>query len=124
MLGWLARIITGDVIGKALDLADRKIQVESDKEKLKADILRESIRHQPDFLRAGGFWLIFVAGLPSIYHKAAVEIYSVHWCAGCHAPKDWHIASLPPPYDEYQAMIIAAWIGALSIVSVIGRVKK
>lgn len=121
MLGFITKILGGGILDRVLDTIDKKVDAETDREALRTEAVREHMRHRPDWLRAGGFWLLVIAGAPFIYHASWVGIYSVHWCADCHAPADWTIAALPPPFDEYQGWIIMAYIGGLSLFGVVKR---
>lgn len=121
MLKTLLKWITGGALDRALGSVDKYIAAQTDREKIKAEILREHIRTRGDWLRAGGFWLVLLGGLPFVFHAAVVNIYSVFWCKLCAYPKLWSIAALPPPFDEYQWVVILTWMGALSVM---GSIKK
>lgn len=112
ILGWL----TGGFLDRALSTVDKHIAAQTDRDKIKADVAREYIRARPSWLQAGGFWLVLFGGLPFAFHAAAVNVYSVFWCAGCAYPKPWTIAALPPPFDEYQWLVLMAWMGALGLM--------
>lgn len=115
MITMLAKLLGGGVLDRVLDTINKKVDSETDREALRTEAVREHMRTRPDWLRAGGFWLLVIAGAPFIYHVAWVCFYSVHWCADCHAPVNWTVAALPEPFDEYQGWIIMAYIGGLSL---------
>ena len=117
MIGWLVKLVSGGALSRVLETVDRKISAETDRDKIKGDILREHVRTRSGWMRAGGFVTLLIAGGPFIYHAAAVAVYSVHWCADCHAPKDWTVAALPPPFDQYQAAAIMAFMGCVSVLA-------
>lgn len=112
---WLIKLLGGGLLDRALDTVDKKIAAETDKEKIKADIIREHMTRRSDWLSAGGLWTLLIAGAPFIYHAWWVVLYSVHWCADCHNPKEWTVAALPQPFNEYQGWIMMAFIGALGL---------
>ena len=116
ILGWL----TGGILNRALDTVDRKIAADTDREKLKGDIIIEHYRQRADWMRAGGFWLMVMFAVPFALWVAAVVIYSVFWCARCAYPQEWVIAALPAPLDEW------GWLIVVSIFGVIGleRLKR
>lgn len=111
VLGWL----TGGVLDRVLDTVDRRIDAESDRERIKADIIRESYRQRADWMRAGGFWLMLVFAAPLGLWWASVLLYSVLWCHGCAYPRDWTIAALPPPLDEWAGLIVVSIFGVLGV---------
>lgn len=114
---WLLKLISSGVLDRALDTVDRRIDAETDRKALQAEIVREHMKRRASWMQAGGFWTLLIAGAPFVYHAAAVNLYSVHWCADCHAPKGWSIAALPAPFDQYQGWVILAFIGALSLLA-------
>ncbi len=105
---WLFKLLSGGLLDRVLDTVDRRIESETDREKIKGEILQEHLRTRPDFMKAGGFVLMLLFALPLAYWFAAVTIYSVHWCADCASPKDWTIAALPPPLDEWSWAIVSS----------------
>lgn len=111
VLSWL----TGGVLDRVLQTVDRKIQSETDRERLKADIIREHYRSRADFMRAGGFWLMLIFAAPLAFWWSAVLLYSVFWCAACVSPQAWSIAALPAPLDEWAGLIVMAIFGVLGI---------
>ena len=117
LLAFFAKLFGCCLLDLALDTIDRKVQSETDREKLKADVLRTHLTTRPDFMRAGGLWLMLLFAVPLAFWFAAVVIYSVLWCQGCAYPQAWSIAALPPPLDGYAGMIV------LSIFGVVGLSK-
>lgn len=117
LLGFLA----GGILDRVLSTVDRKIAAETDREALKADIIREHYRTRADFMRAGGFWLMLLFAGPLAFWWAAVLIYSVLWCAGCAWPQPWTIAALPAPLDDWAGLIVMAIFGVLGVDRLRGR---
>lgn len=115
MLQLLARIFGHGFLDRVLDTVDRKIDAETDREALKADIIRAHLHSRADWMRAGGFWLMLIFAAPLALWFGAVVIYSIFWCAGCAYPQDWHIAALPPPLDEWAAGMITAIFGVVGL---------
>lgn len=111
LLSWL----TGGVLDRVLRTVDNKIAADTDREKLKADIILEHYRTRADFMRAGGFWLMLIFALPLAFWWAAVLVYSVFWCAGCAYPQAWSIAALPAPLDQWAGAIVLAIFGVLGL---------
>lgn len=112
---WLINLLTGGLLDRVLNTVDRKIANDTDREKLKADIIIESYRQRADWMRAGGFWLMVMFAVPFAFWSGAVAIYSVFWCARCAYPQPWVIAALPPPLDEWGWMIVVSIFGVIGI---------
>jgi hypothetical protein len=110
IISWL----TGGVLDRVLDTVDRRIDAETTREALKADIIQEAYKQRADWMRAGGFWLSMMFAVPLAIHFAAVVVYGFFWCADCAYPKEWTIAALPPPLDEW------SWLIVVSIFGVVG----
>lgn len=115
MIQALLKWLTGGVLDRVLTTVDRTVTAQTDRDKLKADIIREHYRTRPDFMRAGGFWLMLIFALPLAFWWSAVLLYSVFWCAGCAYPQDWTVAALPAPLDEWAGLIVMAIFGVLGI---------
>ena len=111
VLNWL----TGGVLDRALSTIDRKIAADTDREKLKADIILEHYRSRADWMRAGGFWLMLIFAAPLAVWWGAVLLYSLLWCARCAYPQAWSIAALPAPLDEWAGLIVMAIFGVIGI---------
>lgn len=114
ILGWL----TGGVLDRVLSTVDRKIQNETDREKIKGDIIRESYRSRGAWMRSGGFVLTLLFAIPLAFYWASVIWYSVFWCLDCAYPKPWTIAALPAPFDEWGWMIMVSIFGVLGVTQV------
>jgi len=115
ILSLVARLIGGGFLDRILDTVDRKVQAETDRNAIKGDILREHLRTRAGWMRAGGFWLMILFAAPLAFWFGAVVIYSVLWCAACAYPKDWTIAALPPPLDEWAGIIIISIFGVIGV---------
>lgn len=126
MIGMIISWITGNgfkgLLDRTLDTVDRKIEAQTDREKIKSDLIRETavahMRTRAGWLAAGGFWLLFLFAAPTATHYAAVVAYSILWCADCAYPQPWTIAALPGVMAEWQGWIVMASIGGLSLLGV------
>ncbi|MGI3169972.1 hypothetical protein ACRARG_12505 [Pseudooceanicola sp. C21-150M6] len=115
MLAWLSRLLTGSILDRVLRTVDESIAASTDRERIKADIVREHYRARADWMKAGGFWLTLIFALPLGMWFAAVIVYSILWCAGCAYPQSWTIAALPPPLDEWSGLIIISIFGVVGV---------
>lgn len=117
MIGALIKWLTGGALDRAMGTVDRYVDAKTDREAIKADIVREHMRTRADWLRAGGFWTLLLFAVPTALHYAAVVAYSLLWCFSCAHPQDWTIAALPGPMADWQGWIILASIGGLSLLA-------
>ena len=113
---WLLNLISGGALNRVFDTIDKKIDSDTDRQKLKAEIIREHMRTRSDWLRAGGLFLMLPFVAVVFFHFGAVALYSVLWCADCMSPQGWTIAALPEPMATWEGWIIAASIGGLSLM--------
>ena len=115
MFAFIAKLLTGDVLGRAFDVVDKKIEAETDKEKIKGDIIKEHYRNRGQWMQGGGFILMLLFAIPLAFWFGSVVIYSVFWCQGCAYPQSWTIAALPPPLDEWAGIIIVSIFGVVGV---------
>lgn len=120
LFGWLTGGGLQGALDRALDTVDRRIEAETSREKIKADLIEtmasEHMRTRAGWLAAGGFWTLMLFAVPTAIHYAAVTFYSILWCAGCAWPQEWTIAALPGPMAEWEGWIVLASIGGLSLL--------
>jgi hypothetical protein len=116
LLSWLTGGGATGILDRALDTVDKRIAAETDRDKIKADILREHMRTRGDWMKAGGFWTLLLFAIPTAIHYGAVIVYSILWCAGCAYPQSWSIAALPGLMAQWEGYIILASIGGLALL--------
>jgi len=112
---WLLKWLTSGPLDRILDTVDKKVQSETDREKIKGDIIRTHLETRAAYMKAGGFWLMAAFAFPLAVWFAAVCLYSLIWCAGCAFPQTWTIAALPPPLDEWAGVMITAIFGVVGV---------
>lgn len=117
ILGWLA----SGPLDRILDTVDRKVDAQTDREKIKGDIIQEHYRNRGDWMRAGGFVLMLMFAAPLAFWFGAVLVYSVFWCQGCAYPQTWSIAALPAPLDEWAGLMIVSIFGVIGVNRLFGR---
>ena len=115
MIGAILSWLTGGALGRILATVDKRIDAQTDREALKADIIKSHYATRGDYMRAGGFWLMLLFAAPLGLWWASVLAYSVFWCQGCAYPRDWAIAALPAPLDEWAGLIVMSIFGVLGI---------
>lgn len=117
MIAFLIRWLTGGALDRILETVDRKIAAETDREAVKAEIIKEAYRTQADRMKAGGFWLMLIFAVPLALHFAAVIVYGLLWCRGCIYPQEWTIAALPQPLDQWAGLIVMSIFGVVGVSS-------
>jgi hypothetical protein len=117
MIGFLARLFGGGLLDRVLDTVDRRVAADADKERVKADLIAEHMRTRPDFMRAGGFWLMALFAVPLAVWFGAVCLYSLLWCRLCAFPQTWSIAALPPPLDQWSGLMVTSLFGVVGLAN-------
>ena len=115
MWGFILKIFTGGALDRVLSTVDKKISAETDREKIKGDIIQESYKNRGQWMQSGGFLLMLIYALPLGFWYSSVIIYSVFWCQECAYPQEWTIAALPAPLDEWAGMIIISIFGVVGV---------
>lgn len=111
MIGTIIKWITGGFLDRALGSVDKYIQAQTDRDKIKSEVVKSYYANRTSWMQAGGFWLLLLFAVPTAVHYAAVTVYSMFWCATCAYPKPWIIAEYPGVMGEYQGWIILACVG-------------
>ncbi len=114
MLRFILTWLTSGPLDRILDTVDRRVAAETDREKIKGDLIQTYYQTRAGWMGAGGLILMLLFAVPLAFWFGAICVYNVFWCAGCAYPQRWTIAALPPPLDEWAGLII------LSIFGVIG----
>lgn len=112
---FIAKLVTGGALDRVLDTVDAKVNAETDKEKIKGEIIMTHYATRGDYMRAGGFVLMLIFALPLGVWFAAVCIYSLLFCRECLLPVSWSIAALPEPLDEWAGYIIISIFGVIGV---------
>ena len=111
IVGW----ITSGALDRVLATVDNKIAADTDREKIKAEIIKTHYETRASFMQTGGFWLMVLFAAPLAFWFASVCLYSVFFCADCVFPQTWTIAALPPPLDQWSAQIVIAIFGVAGL---------
>lgn len=113
MLGWLAQLLGGNVLGRILDTVDKKFDNETERERIKSEVTRSYVTAETDRLKiaatltASDKWMsagraLFI--VPTGVYYSAIIADSL-W------QFDWNVAALPAPYDAWGAAIVTALFG-------------
>lgn len=110
-LKWL----TGGVLDRVLDTVEKRIDSQTDRERIKADLIKTHLQTRADFMQAGGFWLMLIFAAPFGLWWAMVMYDSALGCADCLLPNGWTVAALPYPVDQWAGWIMAAIFGVVGV---------
>lgn len=113
----LFKFLTGDIIGRAFDVIDKKVESERDREKMKSDVVQTWLRN-----RVAMPWFVDFCFIgPLALWWASVCVYSILWHSGGPFPQGWDIAALPAPMDEWAGWIIGSRFGLAVVQHFVGR---
>lgn len=115
-LVWLAKLFTGDIVGRAFDVIDKKIEGENDRERLKAEVTQTWLRNRMHL----PWWLDAVFIVPLGLWWVSIIIYSILFHVNGPFPVSWDIAALPAPLDQWAGWIILSRFGA----GIVGKFVK
>lgn len=109
---------------RILDTVDHKIDNQTERERVKSRLVSDYLSAQVQVLTGQGWWFPLFFIVPLGFWFTSVCVYSVLWCADCAYPREWTIAALPPPLDEWAGWIITSlFIGKLG-PGLISRLRK
>lgn len=108
-------LLSGGLLDRVLRTVDAKIAAETDRTKIKGDIIIEHYRSRADWMRAGGFWLMMLYAVPLSVWWSMVIYDSAFGCADCIWPNDWTVAALPAPLDDWAGGIIISIFGVIGV---------
>lgn len=111
MIATIIKWLTSGALDRALGSVDKYVQSQTDREKIKADMVQAYYSNRASFMQSGGFWLMLLFAVPVAVWFGAVTLYNLLWCAGCIYPQTWTIAAYPPPLDDWAGWIVVACIG-------------
>ena len=117
VLSWLSK----GALDRAMDIIDKQVGNETRKLQIKADIVQAHLQTRAAFMQAGGFFLMVIFAVPLAVWWSAVIVYSIFWCANCVYPKDWTIAALPEPLNEWAGVMIIAVFGVVGVTRFVKR---
>ena len=116
---WAAIInfFTGNVVQRAFDVIDKKIDAESDRERLKADVVETWLQNRV----AMPWYVDFCFIGPLALWWGVICIYNILWHANGIWPQSWTIAALPDPLDEWAGWIVLSRFGVGVVQSFVRR---
>ena len=120
----LVTLFLGGPLSRILDTVDKKVDNETERERIKTQAVETYVDAQARVLTGKGWWfpLFFIAPLGMWF--ASVCIYSILFCQRCAFPQSWSIAALPSPLDQWSGVIIGSLFMAKYGERLLGRLKK
>jgi hypothetical protein len=100
-------LFTGNLVERAFDVIDRKIVSQSDRERLKADVVKTWLQNRV----AMPWYVDFCFIGPLALWWGAICVYSILWHQNGPFPQSWDIAALPAPLDDWAGWIVLSRFG-------------
>ncbi|ASJ59006.1 hypothetical protein KEM44_21225 [Sinorhizobium meliloti] len=95
-------------LGRILDTIDRKVDSETERQRIKTQAVESYVAAQAQVLTGRGWWFPLFFLVPAGLWFSAVCIFSIFFCRACVWPQDWTIAALPPPLNEWMGAIVGS----------------
>jgi hypothetical protein len=124
VLGTLLSWLTAGPLDRILTSIDKHGDAITDREKIKTDAVTAYVQAQVSVANSRQWFFPLFMLVPTAFHYAAVNIYSVLWCARCAFPVSWTIAALPSPFDQYEGVIVASLFIGKAGEAIISRLRK
>jgi hypothetical protein len=114
---WAVSVITGGGLEKVLDVIERKMDNETKKEEIKAEVTKTWINAQANLLVGRTWWFQLFFVVPLGFWWSAVIVDSVFQFS-------WNVAALPSPLDEWAGWMLSSVFLIDGSKAIIGRFKK
>ena len=118
VFGGIVSAFTGGGLEKVLDVIERKMDNETKKEEIKAEVTKTWINAQANLLVGRTWWFQLFFVVPLGLWWSAVIIDSVFQVEA------WNVAALPSPLDEWAGWMISSVFLIDGTKAIIGRYKK
>jgi len=114
LTGWF----TGGSLDRLLDTIERRMDDETKKEEIKADVTKTYVNAQANLMVGRTWWFQLFFVIPLGVHWAALNFVSAFPQWG------WTVHPLPDPFDEWATYIISALFIVDGTKAVLGRITK
>lgn len=118
LLKWAAGLVTGGTLDKLLDTIEKRMDSETEKERIKAEVTMAYVNAQANLMVGRTWWFQLFFVVPLGIHWAALNFVSAFPQFG------WTVHPLPSPFDEWAGWIISALFIVDGGKALIGRFKK
>lgn len=114
--GTLMAWLTGGTLDRILDSIDKKVDSETERQRIKASIIEAQFRARASLLTGRTWWfqLFFVVPL-GIWFSAIVADSLFHFT--------WNVAALPAPLDTWAGWIVSSLFLVDGSKAIIGRFR-
>lgn len=114
LTGWF----TGGSLDRLLDTIERRMDDETKKEEIKAEVTKTYVNAQANLMVGRTWWFQLFFVIPLGVHWAALNFVSAFPQWG------WTVHPLPDPFDEWATYIISALFIVDGTKAVLGRITK
>lgn len=124
LLGIVFNWLSAGPLDRILSSIDKHGSDLTDREKIKSDAVSAYVQAQVSIANSRQWFFPLFLLVPTAFHYAAVNIYSVLWCARCAFPVSWTIAALPSPFDQWEGLIVTSLFIGKAGEALISRLRK
>lgn len=124
IFGFVLNWLTSGPLDRILSSIDKHGSDLTDREKIKTEAVTAYVQAQVSIANSRQWFFPLFLLVPTAFHYAAVNIYSVLWCARCAFPVSWTIAALPSPFDQWEGLIVTSLFIGKAGEAIISRLRK
>lgn len=124
VFGFVLNWLTSGPLDRILTSIDKHGSDLTDREKIKTDAISAYVQAQVSIANSRQWFFPLFMLVPTAFHYAAVNVYSVLWCARCAFPVTWTIAALPSPFDQWEGLIVTSLFIGKAGEALISRLRK
>jgi hypothetical protein len=124
IFGFVLNWLTSGPLDRILTSIDKHGDAITDREKIKSEAVQQFVQAQVQIANSRQWFFPLFMLVPTAFHYAAVNIYSVLWCARCAFPVTWTIAALPSPFDQWEGLIVTSLFIGKAGEAIIARFRK
>ena len=115
---WALSLLTGGGLEKVLDVINAKMDNDTKREELKAEVTETWIKAQASLLVGRTWWFQLFFVIPMAAHWSALNWVSTFPMYG------WTVYALPNPFDQYEGWIISSLFLIDGGKAILGRWSK
>lgn len=115
---WALGLFTGGTLDRLLDTIEHRMDDETKKEEIKADVTKTYVNAQANLMVGRTWWFQLFFVVPLGVHWAALNFVSAFPQYG------WTVHPLPAPFDEWAGYIVSALFLVDGGKALLGRFRK
>lgn len=124
IFGFVLNWLTSGPLDRILSSIDKHGDAITDRERIKTEAVTQYVQAQVSIANSRQWFFPLFMLVPTAFHYAAVNVYSVLWCARCAFPVSWTIAALPSPFDQWEGLIVTSLFIGKAGEAIISRLRK